>query len=71
MGSKKEQETEENLLTYEKQERETWTNKTEYVLALVGNAVGIGNIWRFPYQCQKYGGGNFIIVCINIMHVSM
>ena len=37
--------------------RQSWQNKTEYLLAMVGNAVGIGNIWRFPYQCQKHGGG--------------
>ena len=38
-------------------ERENWSNKAEYLLALVGNAVGIGNIWRFPFQCKMHGGG--------------
>lgn len=41
--------------------RQSWNSKTEYLLAMVGNAVGIGNIWRFPYQCQKHGGGAFLI----------
>ena len=38
-------------------DRENWSNKAEYLLALVGNAVGIGNIWRFPFQCKMHGGG--------------
>jgi len=42
-------------------ERENWSNKAEYLLALVGNAVGIGNIWRFPFQCKMHGGGAFLI----------
>ena len=45
----------------EDQGRENWSNKAEYLLALVGNAVGIGNIWRFPFQCKMYGGGKLFI----------
>ena len=39
------------------EERDAWGRKTEYMLALIGYAVGIGNIWRFPYLCHRYGGG--------------
>lgn len=42
-------------------ERESWANKSEFLLATIGLAVGLGNIWRFPYLCQKNGGGNWII----------
>ena len=41
----------------ESPERQTWSNKADYILATVGFAVGFGNLWRFPYLCQKNGGG--------------
>lgn len=46
--------------------RETWGKPVEFVLALLGYAVGMGNIWRFPYMCMRNGGGECIIYyCIN------
>lgn len=41
----------------EEEKRKGWGNKMEYMLATVGFAVGLGNVWRFPYLCQKNGGG--------------
>ncbi|XP_061738634.1 sodium-dependent neutral amino acid transporter B(0)AT3-like isoform X1 [Nerophis ophidion] len=38
-----------------------WENKIQYMLTAIGFAVGIGNVWRFPYLCQIYGGGAFLI----------
>ncbi len=42
--------------------RSSFTGKVGFVLAAAGSAVGLGNIWRFPYLAAKYGGGIFLLV---------
>lgn len=48
----------------EKQKRSSFTGKLGFVLAAAGSAVGLGNIWRFPYLAAKYGGGIFLLIYI-------
>lgn len=44
-----------------REERGEWTNKTEYMLSVIGEIIGLGNVWRFPYLCFKNGGGAFLV----------
>ncbi len=55
-----------------RQAHQTWSNWPTFILAVAGSAVGLGNIWKFPYITGENGGGAFVIVylaCIAIIGV--
>lgn len=47
-----------------KEKRSSFSGKLGFILACAGSAVGLGNLWRFPYLAAKYGGGIFLLVYI-------
>ena len=49
-----------------------WTNRTVFILAATGSAVGLGNIWKFPYITGENGGGTFVLIyllCIALIGI--
>ena len=48
-------------MTQSNAKRETFSGRKAFIMAAIGSAVGLGNIWRFPYTTYENGGGAFII----------
>jgi hypothetical protein len=44
--------------------KEQWSSRMAFIFAAVGSAIGLGNIWRFPYMAGENGGGAFVIVYV-------
>ncbi len=50
--------------SHAKGERAVWSSKWAFILAAAASAVGLGNLWRFPYLAAKYGGGMFLLTYV-------
>lgn len=53
---------------------ESWSSRTGFLMAAIGGAVGLGNIWRFPYVAGESGGGAFVLiylVCVFVIGVPL
>ncbi|XP_047386560.1 sodium- and chloride-dependent transporter XTRP3 [Sciurus carolinensis] len=49
--------------------RPQWGRQRQFVFACISYAVGLGNVWRFPYLCQLYGGGSFLVPYVVMLFV--
>lgn len=52
-----------------KENRESWGSRIGFLLAAAGSAIGLGNLWKFPYLTAKYGGGAFVFVYLVLLFV--
>jgi NSS family neurotransmitter:Na+ symporter len=47
--------------------RANWSGQLAFILAAAASAIGLGNLWRFPYLAAQYGGGTFIVIYLGLV----
>ena len=57
----------DNKTEKEGSKRASWSGQLAFVLAASASAIGLGNLWRFPYLAARYGGGTFIVVYLALV----
>ena len=50
-----------------KVKRASWSGQVAFILAAAASAIGLGNLWRFPYLAAQYGGGTFIVIYLALV----
>lgn len=51
----------------EKEDRENWSGKLDFLMSCISVSVGLGNIWRFPFIAYENGGGGFLIPYVIVL----